>query len=127
MDPSEETIRRLAHELWEAGGRRNDSHESDWLRAEAMIRQAQQSQSAAQQGQGPQQSHTGTRAATRIDESVRESFPASDSPSTHTPDVRPVNADAKWATARAAAEKAQNEASPNRAIKERKKSAGSRH
>jgi hypothetical protein len=122
MDPSEETIRRLAHQLWEAGGRRNDSHESDWLRAERMVREAQQSQSAAQQ------SHSGTRAAVRVDESVRESFPASDAPSTHTPDIRPANADAKWAAARAAAEKAQqNEASPDRAIKERKRSGGSRH
>ena len=112
MEPNEETIRRLAHQLWEAGGRRNDSHESDWLRAERMIRDAQRS----------------TSHASSVDESVRESFPASDPPSSHTPDKPPVNADAKWAAARAAAAQAQeNEASPDRALKDRKKSARGRH
>jgi hypothetical protein len=37
-----------------------------------------------------------------IDESVEESFPASDAPASRMPDVPPVNADAKWAAARAA-------------------------
>jgi len=112
MNMNQETIRRLAHQLWEAGGRRNDSHESDWLRAEQMIRDAQRSASNPPS----------------VDESVWESFPASDPPSTHAPDVPPVNADAKWAAARKAAEQAQrNEASPDQAInKDRKRSAGKR-
>jgi len=38
-----------------------------------------------------------------IDESVVESFPASDPPASHLPDIPPSNADAKWAAAKAAA------------------------
>jgi hypothetical protein len=38
-----------------------------------------------------------------VDESIDESFPASDAPASHLPDEPPVNADAKWAAARAAA------------------------
>jgi hypothetical protein len=37
-----------------------------------------------------------------IDQSVDQSFPASDAPASRIPDVPPVNADAKWAAARAA-------------------------
>ena len=37
-----------------------------------------------------------------VDESVSESFPASDPPASRLPDDPPVNADAKWAAARAA-------------------------
>ena len=111
MEPNEETIRRLAHQLWEAGGRRNDSHESDWLRAERMIRDTQLS----------------TSRPSSVDESVRESFPASDPPASHAPDLPPANADAKWAAARAAEQARRNEATPDRAHKDRKKSAKSQH
>lgn len=38
----------------------------------------------------------------RVDESVSESFPASDPPASRLPDEPPVNAEAKWAAARAA-------------------------
>lgn len=37
-----------------------------------------------------------------IDESVDQSFPASDPPASHLPDEPPVNAEAKWRAARAA-------------------------
>jgi uncharacterized membrane protein len=37
-----------------------------------------------------------------IDESLQETFPASDPPASHLPDEPPSNADAKWAAARAA-------------------------
>lgn len=37
-----------------------------------------------------------------VDESVAQSFPASDPPSTHAEDVPPVNAEDKWRAARAA-------------------------
>jgi hypothetical protein len=40
-----------------------------------------------------------------VDESINESFPASDPPASRLPDDPPVNADAKWAAARAAAGK----------------------
>lgn len=38
----------------------------------------------------------------RVDESVMESFPASDAPASRLPDEPPSNANAKWAAARAA-------------------------
>jgi hypothetical protein len=38
----------------------------------------------------------------QVDESVRESFPASDPPASRLPDEPPANAEAKWAAARAA-------------------------
>lgn len=41
----------------------------------------------------------------RLDEAVEESFPASDPPAVHLSDEPPVNADEKWAAARAAAER----------------------
>jgi hypothetical protein len=42
------------------------------------------------------------RKSEAVDQSVEESFPASDPPASHLPDVPPVNAEAKWAAARAA-------------------------
>ena len=49
-------------------------------------------------------SDTLTRAAqsNAVDESVDQSFPASDPPASHLPDEPPVNAEAKWRAARAA-------------------------
>jgi hypothetical protein len=52
-------------------------------------------------------SHTERRAAgiaraKAVDESVKESFPASDPPASHLPDEPPANADAKWEAARKA-------------------------
>jgi uncharacterized membrane protein len=51
-----------------------------------------------------QQSDTLTRAAqsNAVDESVEQSFPASDPPASHLPDDPPSNAEAKWAAARTA-------------------------
>jgi len=43
-----------------------------------------------------------TARSNAVDESVDQSFPASDPPASHIPDVPPVNADAKWAAARLA-------------------------
>ena len=39
----------------------------------------------------------------RVDQSLRESFPASDSPAVHLSDEPPANAQAKWDAANAAA------------------------
>jgi hypothetical protein len=43
-----------------------------------------------------------TEKSRAVDESVAESFPASDPPASRLPDEPPSNADAKWAAARAA-------------------------
>ena len=53
---------------------------------------------------GTPRSDTLARAARSdaIDESVDQSFPASDPPASHLPDEPPVNAEAKWRAARAA-------------------------
>ena len=40
-----------------------------------------------------------SRLSAKVDESVDETFPASDPPASHGPDRPPVNADDKWKTA----------------------------
>ncbi len=44
---------------------------------------------------------TGTQRS--VDESLEETFPASDAPTSHVPDVPPANAAAKWRAAKLAA------------------------
>jgi len=78
--PSEEAVRELAHRLWEQRGRPHGRSEEDWFAAEKRL-----------SGEG-----SGSRA---VDESVKESFPASDAPSSNLPDQPPVNAEEKWADA----------------------------
>jgi Protein of unknown function (DUF2934) len=66
--------RELAYRLWEERGRPVGRPEEDWFEAERRLRSAQ---------------HEAESAA--VDEAARESFPASDPPSTHGPDKPPVN------------------------------------
>jgi hypothetical protein len=74
-------IRELAHQLWEERGKPEGSAEDDWLEAERRLLQ-------------------GRRAASKaVDESAKESFPASDPPASGLPDKPPANAEAKWAAA----------------------------
>jgi hypothetical protein len=99
----EQRIRELAYRIWESEGRRSGCSEDDWLRAENQLISAELA--SHQPGPGG------------VDESVKESFPASDPPSSHLPDEPPVNADAKWAAAAEAAAEAQRmEAEPDRAL-----------
>lgn len=83
--PDPNAIRELAYHLWEADGRRHGSAEVYWLRAERQLAQ----------GQPPTQAAT-PRA---VDDSISQSFPASDPPASRAPDEPPVNAQAKWAAA----------------------------
>lgn len=95
IDP--ERIRELAYRLWEERGRVAGNAEQDWLDAERRLFGEQS-----------------TITANALDESLKESFPASDPPASHTPDVPPANADEKWATHRRAkaAQKASKPAAP---------------
>jgi hypothetical protein len=83
----ENTIRALAHELWEARGRREGDPERDWLEAESKL------------------------ASQAVDRTSMESFPASDPPGSHLPDEPPVNADAMFAASREAATRANEQRS----------------
>jgi hypothetical protein len=75
------SIRELAYNLWVKRGQPIGSAEADWFEAERQLSRGQRS------------------AARRVDEAVKESFPASDPPASGLPDKPPANADAKWAAA----------------------------
>jgi hypothetical protein len=79
--PDPQAVRDLAYRLWNARGRPANSASEDWLEAE---RQLQAKQPSTTQ---------------KVDEAVRESFPASDPPASGLPDQPPVNAEEKWAAA----------------------------
>jgi hypothetical protein len=66
--------RELAYRLWEERGRPEGRAEEDWFEAERRLSSDQ---------------HRDESAA--VDEALRESFPASDPPSSHLPDKPPVN------------------------------------
>ena len=67
--------RELAYRLWEERGRPVGRPDEDWYEAERRLRSDQ---------------HEAESAA--VDEAMRESFPASDPPSSHVPDKPPANA-----------------------------------
>ncbi len=66
-----EELSQLAYRLWHERGCPIDSPEVDWLEAERQL-------------------------SSKVDQSVEQSFPASDPPATHFPDRPPSNADDKW-------------------------------
>ncbi len=82
--PDSEAVRDLAYSLWEQRGKPEGDAERHWFEAERLL------------GAQPRTDNQ------RVDESVRESFPASDAPASGLPDKPPVNADSKWAAADAA-------------------------
>ncbi len=88
---SHEAIAELAYRLWNARGRPHGSEEEDWLEAERQL-------SSTEPGKEPagRYGKTGERA---IDASLQETFPASDPPASHIPDLPPVNAEDKWRAA----------------------------
>ena len=79
--PSENEVRELAHRLWEQRGRPHGRSEEDWYAAEKRL------------------SGEGAAPSRAVDESAKESFPASDAPGSNLPDEPPVNAEEKWAAA----------------------------
>lgn len=87
MAGDEERIRQLAYELWKARGCPEGSAEQDWYAAQQRLHGERRADSQA------------------VDETVKESFPASDPPAPPLPDNPPSNADEKWAAAEAAQSK----------------------
>jgi hypothetical protein len=66
--------RELAYRLWEERGRPEGRPDEDWFEAERRLLSDQHETDSA-----------------AVDEAMRESFPASDPPSTHMPDKPPAN------------------------------------
>jgi Protein of unknown function (DUF2934) len=74
-----QSIAELAYKLWDARGRPQGTEKEDWLEAERQL--------------------AAPASETSIDSSLKETFPASDPPASHIPDVPPANASEKWAAA----------------------------
>jgi hypothetical protein len=86
MHPEHRSIGELAYRLWQARGCPNGTAEQDWLEAEKQLH--------ASHAVRPHSSES-------IDDSLKGTFPASDPPASHLPDVPPSNAAAKWKAAEA--------------------------
>jgi len=74
------------------GGRPHGSEEEDWLEAERQLAAAAESD---QPGIGRDGAPHGTGNGA-VDTSLKDTFPASDPPASHLPDVPPSNAADKW-------------------------------
>jgi hypothetical protein len=109
MHPEHRSIGELAYRLWQARGCPDGTAEQDWLEAEKQLR-------------GPRPVRGQSSEA--VDDSLKSTFPASDPPASHLPDVPPANAAAKWKAAETArAEPTRTEptrAEPSRAAAARK-------
>jgi hypothetical protein len=75
------SVGELAYLLWQARGCPEGTAEQDWLDAERQLRAKQAPQTAA--------------SSKAIDDSLKDSFPASDPRATQGPDTPPANAGAK--------------------------------
>jgi hypothetical protein len=87
MHSEHSSIGELAYRLWQARGCPEGTAEQDWLEAEKQL-----------QGSRPARA----RASEAVDDSLKSTFPASDPPASHLPDVPPANAAAKWEAAASA-------------------------
>lgn len=79
MNPDPQSIRELAYRLWKEQGAPEGRPDDYWFAAEQQLRNEKRAESKA------------------VDEASKESFPASDAPASGLPDVKPANADEKWA------------------------------
>lgn len=98
--PDTQAVRDLAYQLWLQREPFDGDAESDWIRAEEMLINDATLRSGREETKN--QAPPDKRAQQQTDQTVKESFPASDPPATHFPDHPPINADAKWAAAKAA-------------------------
>lgn len=85
MHPENRKVDELAYQLWQARGCPVGTAEQDWLDAERRLRIAPPTTQAA--------------TSKAVDDSLKDTFPASDPPSSHTPDKPPANADEKFKAA----------------------------
>jgi hypothetical protein len=85
VDQKPKSIAELAYQLWEARGRPHGAAEVDWHEAERRLSEGSVATPRALDA--------------KVEQSVVETFPASDPPSSHIPDNPPSNADAKWEAA----------------------------
>jgi hypothetical protein len=72
---TEQEVRERAYDMWERRGRQHGQDVDDWLSAERQLKKM---------------------SSQAVDESSRQSFPASDPPATRRPDEPPANAADKW-------------------------------
>jgi Protein of unknown function (DUF2934) len=100
MHPEHRSIGELAYRLWQARGCPDGTAEQDWLEAEKQL-----------QASRPVR----PRSSEAVDDSLKSTFPASDPPASHLPDVPPANAAAKWKAAEASREEPARRAEPSRA------------
>jgi hypothetical protein len=84
MHPEHRSIGELAYRLWLARGCPDGTAEQDWLEAEKQLKATR-----------PARPHS----SEALDDSLKGTFPASDPPASHLPDVPPANAAAKWQAA----------------------------
>lgn len=89
MQEDHRAIAEHAHRLWEARGRPTGADEEIWLEAERLYRTEQSAKPATK-------AHESSIA---IDNSLRDSFPASDPPATSLPDEPAANLEEKWRAA----------------------------
>src|SRR5579864_3318510 len=85
MHPERTSIGELAYRIWQARGCPEGTAEQDWLDAEKQLQAAQRAAESTASG--------------ALDRSLKDTFPASDPPASHRPDVPPANAEAKWKAA----------------------------
>ncbi len=101
MHPEHRSIGELAYRLWQSRGCPEGTANQDWLDAESNcgLRRAHPKRAHPKRAR-----RTGAAAATAtaskaLDNSLKDTFPASDPPASALPDEPPANADAKWQAA----------------------------